>query len=1347
MSCRKRIVVAACATVLSSHEVTRATDYLSTWNATAASWSDAANWLNTPSIVAYPNNNGSNTFETIVNGVGVDTTQLTLSENITVSSLGFSNAALIGGSSSGAGFSVTVLGAFNNNGGNFRLSSGAILNLGGVDTITGSTTIDGDTNSALNVQSTGAFTVAGPGLAAVSVPFNNSGFVSVTAGTLSLQGGGSGAGSFTVASGATLETVGNSAGSTFTGGVVNNNGLLNIARLSNATFTTISGTGTLTIPSYPTTLSVNSITQGTMNVDGGTINLLAPSAVTNLTITSLSASPNFNGSAPDNTTAPSSTVSLTVNGVFNGSANFTLNKGIILNLAGTGSFSGNNVDGGTNAQINIQPGAVIQHNVSSATYIDDALTTVNGELDVTAGSFNIDYGGTHAGTFNVSAGAFAGVGGAFSSTANVTTAGSFYIIPSAGADSDPALPAYTGHNFNGTLNVQAGGTLGFQGVGLPQGAVFFTNQSNVTMGPTTTLNSVSGSTVLFKNQQALNIGTVTVNGGVTYRNTGLSVGTYTNINYSQIETGGTASIGTLNMAGGIMRSGYEDNLPTTVSVGTFNLSGGSEGGLIVVNNAMNWTGGIIADTYGHVIVQPNASLNVAPGAGTISQNGRLDISGQTYFANNLNDAGGDNGVSTVNFSANTTTINGNLTGANTGTTTSGSATAQVTFNVAAPATVTAREILLGNSNGGDAELKTAGIVRASGIQMNDVTVTAGTLSVTTDTNASDNIDPELNGSLVGGYLRNGQLNVNGGVVSAPYMKLGISSGSTGTFTQTAGSVNLGTLSGGNDGNLNSGSGIGMIAISGGSDTFGTVLLASTAGGAADMNISGTANITIGGGGNAGNGGGAHLNDITVDGGTLTVLAQAAPAGEDSELYQAIVGGYLTDGQLNVNGGTVTTPYLKLGITSGNTGTFTQTGGTVNIGTLSGGDDANLNSGSGTGMINISGGTLVVGTVLLASTAGGSGDMTISGTANVTIGGGGNTGGGAHLNDLTLDGGTLTILDQIPPAGEDGELNRALVGGYLTSGAFNVYAGVASTPYIKLGITSGMTGTFIQQGGTVSVGTLCVGNDVTTASGSGIGSVVLSGNGALSIGTLQIGSTAGGVGTMSLASSAAVRITHSMTMVPGQSSFTMSGGSLTFDGATASLANSSIPIGDGTQSATLHLHDSILSGTAAGLTIAAHATLDGGGGDLAGESTGSVALSGTSLSLSGSNSILHMAIGGDPTVAGSAGNTFDQITESNGVFTTAGATLQLVPIAGLVYNKPYPIIVTAVGGVLNYAQVFSNLTIDPTYAGSGLQYSVAYTPTAIDVTFSVPEPACGAGLLLGLGGVLFRRRRSPGRFPA
>jgi hypothetical protein len=236
----------------------------STYNTTASgTYTNASRWNNSPAISAYPNNNSSYDFYVTINGAGVGTTQIALTQNITLSSLSLSNAALAGGVAPGSGGtapSVTDLGNFNNGTGNFRLLSGAALELGGASTI-GTGTIDGDSNASLNILAGGTFTSDGTGQTTIAIPFNNDGALAVAAGTLSVKDAGSGTGTATISSGATLQV--NSA--SYSQGAVVNNGNLNIVSGGNATFTTVDGAGTLS--ATLSAVSATHVRQTLLNID------------------------------------------------------------------------------------------------------------------------------------------------------------------------------------------------------------------------------------------------------------------------------------------------------------------------------------------------------------------------------------------------------------------------------------------------------------------------------------------------------------------------------------------------------------------------------------------------------------------------------------------------------------------------------------------------------------------------------------------------------------------------------------------------------------------------------------------------------------------------------------------------------------------------------------------------------------------------------------------------------------------------------------------------------------------------------------------------------------------------
>ena len=173
------------------------------------------------------------------------------------------------------------------------------------------------------------------------------------------------------------------------------------------------------------------------------------------------------------------------------------------------------------------------------------------------------------------------------------------------------------------------------------------------------------------------------------------------------------------------------------------------------------------------------------------------------------------------------------------------------------------------------------------------------------------------------------------------------------------------------------------------------------------------------------------------------------------------------------------------MTAGKTGSIDMNGGTLTVGVLGVGNAASLTSGAGIGSVLISAGTLNAHTILLGSTVGGEGEMTVSGTGHVVVG------GGFTANDLIMNGGTLQVLDQNPPPGEDPVLDRSLVGGYLRDGAITMNAGVVTTPNLKVGVTPGFVGTFTMNGGTMTAQNLLAAR--------GAGSVIVFNGGTINTG--------------------------------------------------------------------------------------------------------------------------------------------------------------------------------------------------------------------------------------------------------
>jgi fibronectin-binding autotransporter adhesin len=656
---------------------------------------------------------------------------------------------------------------------------------------------------------------ASAGTTTFTIPFNNDGAVEVHSGTLSLQGGGTGSGSFLVASIGTLDFH----SATYTGGTVENDGNLTVTAGA-VTLGEITGTGTISIAGAPS-LSTPQLSQGSLNLShGAALNLTGSGSASTVTNADF-ADCNIFGSALDGTTVQANPSTLTVTGnLVVGNAN--LFKGLVLNITGSATAGGNNIAGDSNTVMNLTAGATFTNPGSGALFISLPFNVAGTVTANTAGGFiNIGQGGTHTGTFNIGAGATIDAGGQFGASAVVNDSGTFGFV---------AAP--TPEVFNGTLNVNSGATLTLDGPMTisSSAAVNFTDGANLG-------ENVLSQGVEFDNNQVMNVGTANLNGGLTFRNAGLS---FTTLTYGSgngpevlaLETGGTINIGTLNLNGNELSTGLGDGHATTLNVGTFNMTNGVVSGNINVTTAMNFSGGDLDGVDGTqctVTIEPGATLNYTGGSlnrgAVLTNNGNLSAPNGFLVGSDTSSF-----TSVLNIAGNSTaTVTGILGAGNNGSLTTGSGHGIINVTDNASLTV-AGPMILGSTIGGSGALNVSGLasVRLNGISLNDATITGGSLTVTTDPNPPAGEDPEINGAIVGGYMRDGQLNVNGGTVTAPIIKLGITTGNTGTYTQTAGSVTVGTFSAGNDGSLSAGNGIGIATVSGGTLNATTILLGSNA---------------------------------------------------------------------------------------------------------------------------------------------------------------------------------------------------------------------------------------------------------------------------------------------------------------------------------------------------------------------------------------------------------------------------------------------------------------------------------------------------------------------------------------
>lgn len=114
-----------------------------------------------------------------------------------------------------------------------------------------------------------------------------------------------------------------------------------------------------------------------------------------------------------------------------------------------------------------------------------------------------------------------------------------------------------------------------------------------------------------------------------------------------------------------------------------------------------------------------------------------------------------------------------------------------------------------------------------------------------------------------------------------------------------------------------------------------------------------------------------------------------------------------------------------------------------------------------------------------------------------------------------------------------------------------------------------------------------------------------------------------------------------------------------------------------------------------------------------------------------------------------GTTFDKVLVNDSgakVFTPGSATLKLIGVSGVAPGVPYVIVEALNSATIASSSYFKNVggtVMDSeatTYNQNGMSFNIAYSSSAITVTFSaVPEPT-GLAMLLGAGSLLLRGRK-------
>jgi hypothetical protein len=412
-----------------------------------------------------------------------------------------------------------------------------------------------------------------------------------------------------------------------------------------------------------------------------------------------------------------------------------------------------------------------------------------------------------------------------------------------------------------------------------------------------------------------------------------------------------------------------------------------------------------------------------------------------------------------------------------------------------------------------------------------------------------------------------------------------------------------------------------------------------------------------------------------NGGEGTLTATKGQISVDGDAYVGVA--LASKGVMNISGGTHTisgTNGLTISHQVGSSGTVNVDGGVLNVPTkviVANAGPAKLMQTAGMfngpqkmyvgvtapGEVIHSGGTFSVGVIKLGNAAGGSGTMTVSGNAHAIV----------HkfitLNDLTVDGGSFTLLNEAPLLDEDPVLNASIVGGYLRDGEMFVNGGSVTSPNIKLGLTAGFTGSYTQIGGTVVLSGGTSGLLIGFGAGSR-GSCTL-GGGTLTLlnAALDIGSS--GTGTF-VQTGGVLSVTHGVSSIGsfGNGTFTQTGGS----GTTAAFYVGLFNGGVGTYSMTNGTL-TVTNGLYLGLNPGAGGTVAQSGGRFVITGPEYVGYSGRgTLNQSGgthTTSLLDIAAfaGSSGTVNLSGGVLTAGSTLINGTFKHTGGNATLGPVTG------------------------------------------------------------------------------------
>jgi fibronectin-binding autotransporter adhesin len=723
------------------------------------------------------------------------------------------------------------------------------------------------------------------GMAAGTASFSQSGGTVTIDGALDLSHVSGLYGSYDLSGGtltAAAEYIGDGGSGTFTQelGSTNNAQFMEIGSQASSvgTYTISGGTLNLTGVSFDGPLIVGNSGTGTLNISGNTFVNTSGNVDVGLSSGSIGTVNQTGGTVSvGSSTSPADlfiarNAGSTGSYSLSGDTSLTVWSGMFLGYQGAGTFTQN---GG---QV-----AVKEVNGNGNT----GFLSIGNNNPTSVGTYTISAGNLSADT-GIYIGGTPGNGGGTGSSLNIL-----------GGSVNSGLQVFAGNSLTingGTLN--AGFTVNGTG-SLISGSITATNSLEYISGSTAVFTqSGGGNTVTAGN--SLGSGVLAVYSGATYN---LNGGT---INSPNVDIGGVnqaIGAGTLNIAtGGALTATTTLTVETT---GTINLNtGGSFSTVNLLNNGLiNLNGG----TY-------NVS-GTTSGIGTIAQTGGTtaaadgtQINNNTYTVKGASTTFTSPGSISVGVTSNAVTavtigqqatanITGNLNIANTGSLGTGSSTSVVSVNVSNNASLTAHAIVGGNVFGGTGTLNvtTGGTVSAAGVNATNLTVADSTFQIVTQPPQTGD-DPDLIGAIAVGYSQvNATATVSGSsTVTAPVIKLGPTTGNTGTWTQTGGTVTTGTFAAGNDANVGSVSGTGIANVSGGALNATSLLVG---GDDAQFQARKTGVVPLGDPGGGGNQGGPSVMTIS---GNANVTATTTQITTNGQVYYN--GGSFSPGDLTIDGG-------------------------------------------------------------------------------------------------------------------------------------------------------------------------------------------------------------------------------------------------------------------------------------------------------------------------------------------------------------------------------------------------------------------------------------------------------------